>query len=91
MDGLFQNNPYKQRAILIVEQTAACIHKVDLVRSGQSERESIDHRFRYPTGREAYCSVEAGRVMIRPAYEVRMVIVRDQVVGQDFRAKAAFC
>ncbi len=64
--------------------------KVDLVRSGQSERETIDHRFGYPTGREAYYSVEAGRVMFRPAYEVRMVIVPDQVVGQGFRVLTAF-
>lgn len=64
--------------------------KVDLVRSGQSERELIDHRFGYPTGREAYYSVEAGRVMIRPAYEVRMIIVPDQIVGQGFRVLTAF-
>lgn len=64
--------------------------KVDLVRSGQSERETIDYRFGYPTGKEAYYSVEAGRVMIRPAYEVRMVIVPDQVIGQGFRVLTAF-
>jgi Bacterial CdiA-CT RNAse A domain len=64
--------------------------KVDRVVDGTKSQETINHRFGYVTGKEAYKPDGSTKAFIRPTYEIRIIIRRDPSSPRGFRVHTAF-
>ncbi|MEZ5785262.1 MAG: RNase A-like domain-containing protein [Xanthobacteraceae bacterium] len=63
---------------------------VDLVASGQADKAMIEHRFGYPTGREAYRANVDSEPYIRSTYAVRVIILHDSRSEKGYSVFTAF-
>lgn len=64
--------------------------KIDRVANSVSASETIDYRVGRTTGKEAYYSIESGKVEMRRTHSVRVVIVADRTLDRGFRVLTAF-
>jgi hypothetical protein len=74
---------------LVNATIAANQGKVDRVVIDRIPKETLDHDFDTPTGREAYMRNERSQAVIRDTYSVRVVIVRDSS-EKGYRVLTAF-
>jgi hypothetical protein len=63
---------------------------VDLVASGRSDEEMIEHRFGYPTGKEAHRANVDSEPYIRSTYAVRVIIRHDSHSERGYSVLTAF-
>jgi hypothetical protein len=64
--------------------------KVDEVASGQKDTETLDKRFGYPTGREAFRPIGDAEPYLRNTYAVRVIIDHDPRIDRGYRVRTAF-
>jgi Bacterial CdiA-CT RNAse A domain len=64
--------------------------QVDAVTSGLSKEETLNTRFGYPTGKEAYRAQVTDVPDVRDTYDVRVLIRRDDRAASGYRVITAF-